>query len=534
MMTPLEAQLTQQVEAQRQQIAELSAQLAAERQENKLQREKIDLLIKRIFGKSSEKLDDAQLLLMLQGDEERKKDPASCASPGALEAEIERRDKAAKAAEPRQPKLREPRLPEHLPAVDEVIEPDEVKADPAAWRYVNAEVTEQLDYQPARYFRRRIIRKKYVKRDEPHQAPVIAPLHTLQERSIAGPGLLAHIIVSKYCDHLPLYRQQQIAKLRHQIDLPRQSMARHLALAATWLEPIYEMIRTGVMAGGYMQGDETTVEYLEPGNGQTCQGYFWTFNRPRVDAFFVWRTSRGAGCLHNIIPADFTGTLQCDGYGAYPAFARQREAKLTLAGCWAHVRRKFVEAKGGAHRAFILLQIRELYHIERRLREAKAGPSLRQAVRAAESRVIVERIHRLLIKLKRGLHYLPRSAMGQAIEYTLTLWSMLLVFLNDGRIEIDNNQVENAIRPTAVGKKNWLFIGEADAGQRSAILYTVIEACRRRSIDPFDYLRDVFTRMPAMAARDYGQLLPAAWAKARDAKSPGRSICTTGAVKCCA
>lgn len=526
-MTPLEAQLTERVAA-------LEAQLERALQENRLQAEKIDLLIKRLFGKSSEKLDDAQLLLMLQGDEERKKDPASCASPGALEAEIDRRDKEAKAAEPRQPQQREPRVPEHLPVVDEVIEPDEVKADPAAWRYVNAEVTEQLDYQPARYFRRRIIRKKYVKRDEPHRAPVTASLHTLQERSIAGPGLLAHIIVSKYCDHLPLYRQEQIAKLRHQIDLPRQSMARYLALAATWLEPIYEMIQTGVMAGGYMQGDETCVEYLDPGNGQTRQGYLWTFKRPGVDAFFVWRTSRGAGCLHNIIPADFSGTLQCDGYGAYPAFANKREGKLTLAGCWAHVRRKFVEAGGGVHAAFILLQIQHLYRIERRLREAKAGPHLRQAVRSAESRIIVERIKRLLIKLKQGQHHLPKSAMGKAIDYTLTLWSMLLVFLDDGRVEIDNNQVENAIRPTAVGKKNWLFIGEAEAGQRSAILYTVIEACRRRSIDPFEYLRDVFTRMPAMAARDYAQLMPQAWAQGRDPKRTGCCNGTTAAVKCCA
>lgn len=242
-MTPLEA-------------SRLTEQVKALREENKLLREKVDLLIKRLFGRSSEKLDEAQLLLLLQGDDgAAKKDQASSrADPGALEAEIERRAKEDKKTAPRPE--RETRVPEHLPAVDEVIVPEEVKADPEAWRPIGEEITVQLDYSPPRYFRRRIIRKKYVKKSEPHQPPIIAPLHTLQERSIAGPGLLAHIIVGKYCDHLPLYRQEQIALLRHGLNIPRQSMARYLFTASNWLEPIYKSIRTGVMAGGYMQGDE--------------------------------------------------------------------------------------------------------------------------------------------------------------------------------------------------------------------------------------------------------------------------------------
>lgn len=501
-MTPLEVQLTERVEAQAREI--------------KLLREKVDLLIRRLFGRSSEKLDEAQLMLLLQGDDDAaKKDQASSANPGALEAEIKKRDKDDKTPAPRQE--REARVPEHLPAVDEVIEPDEVKADPQAWRPIGAEITVQLDYSPPRYFRRRIIRKKYVKINEPHQPPIIATLHTLQERSIAGPGLLANIIVGKYCDHLPLYRQEQIAQLRHDLHIPRQSMARYLFTASNWLEPIYKSIRTGVMAGGYIQGDETMIEYLEPGNGETKQGYFWSFKRPGGDAFFAWHTSRAATCLQKIIPADFSGTLQCDGYGAYPAYARLHEGNITLAACWAHVRRKFVEAKGaaGLHAGFILLQIQHIYRIEAKLRGQKAGPRLRQAVRSAESRMIIERMSKALIRIKQRGRYTPQSAMGKAINYTLTLWPMLQVYLEDGRVEIDNNLVENAIRPTAIGKKNWLFIGEAEAGQRSAIFYTIIEACRSRDIDPFEYLRDVFTRMPSMKASQYAHLLPEAWAKER-------------------
>jgi transposase len=508
MMMPLEARLTEE-------NAALRAENKAQQIENKLLREKIDLLIRRIFGKSSEQLDDGQLMLLLQGGDSAKKDPASNASPGVLGAEIGKRGKDIAKIKPR--KEREERVPAHLPAVDEVIEPDEVVADPEAWRSIGEEITEQLDYEPARFLRRRIIRKKYVKRDEPHQAPIIAPLNTLQERSIAAPGLLAQIIVAKYCDHLPLYRQEQIYATRHDIAIPRQSMARWIGLAADWLRPIYEHIHTGVMAGGYVQIDETPIEYLSPGNGQTKQGYLWACKRPGADVSFTWATSRAARCLDRIIPADFSGTVQCDGYAAYPSFANRSEGRITLAACWAHARRKFHEAAESTPQqaGWMLLQIQHLYRIEKQLREIKAGPQQRQAVRVSQSRMITERIHRALSRIKLKGRQLPQSALGKAIDYTLTMWPMLLVYLEDGRVEIDNNPVENAIRPTAIGKKNWLFIGEAEAGQRSAILFTLIEACRSRGIDPQTYLRDVLTRLPTLTNRQIKDVTPKAWAKAQ-------------------
>jgi transposase len=500
-MTPLEVQLIERV--------------AALEAENKLLREKIDLLIRRLFGRSSEQMDEAQLMLLLHGGDEPKKDPASSASPGALEAEIEKQAAAAPMAKAKAARPRQPRVPEHLPLIEEVIEPEEVTAAPQEWRCMGEEITEQLDYEPARFLRRRLIRKKYVKRDLPHQPPIIAPLNTLQERSIAAPGLLAAIIVAKYCDHLPLYRQEQIYQSRHHIEMPRQNMARWVGLAADWLTPLYEEIRTGVMAGGYMQVDETPIDYLSPGHGQTRQGYLWTCKRPSGDVFFTWATSRGARCLDNIIPADFSGTVQCDGYSAYPAFACNAQG-ITLAACWAHVRRKFIEAKDTApmHAGWVLLQIAHLYRIEKELRLAKAGPRLRQARRMSESRLILTRLHQALGRIKLRRRYLPQSAMAKAIDYTLTLRPMLQVYLQDGRIEIDNNGVENAIRPTALGKKNWLFIGGADAGRTSAILYTIIEACRLRAIDPWTYLRDVLTRLPSMTMREVKDVMPAAWLKA--------------------
>ena len=214
---------------------------------------------------------------------------------------------------------------------------------------------------------------------------------------------------------------------------------------------------------------------------------------------------------------DFTGTVQCDGYAAYRSFANGRNGSIALAGCWAHVRRKFFEAQEQSAKTsgWILRQIQHLYQVEARLREQRAGPGLREAVRAHQSRPIVERIKRALVRLKTSGRNLPQSLLGIAVDYALGQWPTLEVYLGDGRVEIDNNLVENAIRPTALGKKNWLFVGEANAGERAAIIYTLIESCRRRGIDPYAYLKDVLTRLPNMTNHQIPEVIPAAWAKAR-------------------
>jgi transposase len=490
------------------QLAARDKELERLQQENALLRQKIDLLVRRIFGASSEKLDAAQLELLLKVEDASGKPVASSGPP---------EEAAPASCKDRLPgKRREARWPADLQVIEEVIEPAEVRTAPQAWRCIGEEVSEQLDYEPARFFRRRVIRRKYVHCLEMDRAPLIAPLpEKLQERCLAAPGLLAQIIVAKYCDHLPLYRQEQIYWSRHGVQLARQTMATWMGLAADWLEPIYQRIRTGVMAGGYVQIDETPIEYLCPGHGQTKLGYLWTCSSPGGDAVYHWQTSRAASCLQKIIPQDFEGVLQCDGYAAYGAFARERGPAITLAGCFAHARRNFYEAREMAPQAagFILRQIQHLYRIEQELRELRAGPQLRAVVRAHQSRPIHERLHRLLLKLKLKRSYLPQSAMGQAIDYALGQWPMLGVYLEDGRVELDNNLVENAIRPTALGKKNWLFIGQATAGERGAILYTIVESCRRRGLDPYRYLRDVLTALPIMTNWQIQDWTPEAWAK---------------------
>jgi transposase len=494
-MTPREQELACQLE-------ECQEALTRSRRENELLRQKIDLLIRRVFGSSSERLDKAQLELLLQLSGN-----STVVEVGPVVVAVPKRSRQQRTL----------RLPENLPVVEAVIDPEPVRQKPEDWRCIGQEVSEQLDFEPARFLRRRTIRKKYVHRLDLNRAPLVAPLpERLLDRSLPAPGLLAQILVGKYCDHLPLYRQEQIFLQRHRVHLPRQTLARWVELAADWLKPIYEHIRTGVLAGGYVQVDETPIEYLEPGNGKTKQGYLWTANRPGGDVFYHWQTSRAAACLDEIIPARFTGILQCDGYSAYRAFADKRSG-IALAGCWAHVRRKFYEALESSPRTagWLVRQIQHLYRIEAHLREHRAGPRLRQAIRASQSRPVVERLQRALFRLKSSGRYLPQSLLGQAIEYTLSQWRTLEVYLDDGRVELDNNLVENAIRPTALGKKNWLFIGDAGAGQRSAIIYTLVENCRRRGLDPFTYLRDVLTRLPNMTNRQIPEVTPQAWNKSR-------------------
>jgi transposase len=480
-------------------------ELSEARLENRYLREKIQRLLQERFGAKSEELDRAQLLLMLGGV-----DPGKSSEPVAAEAPRRSKD-------PSPPRKRRPRTPENLPIVEEVIVPEPVKACPEAWRQVGEEVTLLLDFEPARFFKRRIVRPKYVRRDHPYAPPIVAPLRTLQDRCVAAPGLVAAVVVNKYCDHLPLYRQEHIFASRHHVHLPRQTMAQWMALAADWLKPIYEQMRKEVLAGGYVQIDETPIEYLSPGHGETKLGYLWTCARPGGDTIFQWHTSRAAKCLDAVLPAGWTGVVQCDGYAAYPAFARQRDRDnpVTLAGCWAHARRAVFQAQQSAPRtcAWLLNQIGQLYGVERELRTSRAGPVLREAVRSWQSAPILRRIHAALMKLRH--RYLPQSGMGKAIVYILEQWPALQRFVTNGRIEIDNNGVENAIRPTAIGKKNWLFVGAANAGERGAILYTLVESCRRRGIDPLAYLRDVLARLPRMTNRQIPEVTPAAWVAAQ-------------------
>ena len=498
-----------------QRIRELEGDKQRQAQEIKLLKEKIDLLIRRLFGSKSEKLDAAQLELLLKDVDLGKADASAEKAEAASIVEILK----PVANRPDKSRRRE-RWPQELAVEQEVIEPEEVRDNPEAFRCIGEEITEMLDYRPGKFFRRQIIRRKFVRKEQTELPPVIAPLpDSLQQRCIAAPGLLAQVIVSKYCHHLPLYRQQQIYWDRHQVWLPRQSMVRWVQLASEWLKPIYREMKAQMMKGPYVQVDETPIKYLDPGGGKTALGYLWVAHRPGQDVIFEWYTTRQAKCLDKLIPIDFSGTIQCDGYSAYDRFAKHcalQGRPVLLAGCWAHTRRGFYEALDHAPKeaGWVMRQIAHLYDIERKLRRQRGGPALRDAYRASQSAPICRRIHRILQRWYLTRRFLPKSTMGQAVGYALGQWESLQIYLKDPKIEIDNNLVENAIRPTALGKKNWLFFGDADAGQRSAIIYSIVESCRRHGVEPYTYLHDVLSRLPSMTNRQIKDIVPKAWAAA--------------------
>jgi transposase len=471
----------------------------------------IDALCRRVFGKSSEQLDPAQLELF---DPPKKAPAADPADHGPAAEDPGRRD-------PRRKQPRPPRIPEHLPVVEQVLDPPEVLASPSEWRRIGEEVRDQLDYKPGRFLRIRLIRGKYVRKVDPLSKPVVAPLPpSLLDRCIATPGLVAEVIDNRFTCHLPYYRQAEIFA-RQGVGFHRKTLCDWAALGADWLSAIYRAIQHEHWRSRYRQFDETPVDYLEPGSGRAQTGYLWTSNIPGGTVIYHWRAGRDAGGITELFGD--TGdkascTIQCDGYQAYPAWAKDKP-EITLMGCHAHVRRKFFEAKDQQPRllAWILRQIGHLYRIEKELREAKAGPALREAVRASQSHMIHRRLKKLFDRLAlRAI--LPKSSLGKAVGYALKEWSKLEVYLGDGRVEIDNNLVENAIRPTKLGAKNWLFIGCREAGQRAAILYTIVENCRRLGIDTREYLEDVLTRLPGMMASDAVDLTPANWLRARHGK----------------
>lgn len=481
--------------------AELLATIERQAVEIKLLKQKVDFLVRRIFGSSSEKIDATGQLDFELEDLLGKNEPSGSTSISEGEE-----SNPAKRGSPS--KAKRTRLPEDLPVEEERIEPLEVQADPSQWKQIGEEVTEQLDYRPAVYFRHRTVRPKYVSMKNRERAPVIAPLAPmLQERCLAAPGMLAHVVVSKYADHLPLYRQEQILQRRHGIPIPRQTLDGWVMLVAEWMRPIYEKIKTTVMEDGYLQVDETPIRFLDPGNGKARQGYFWTASRPGRGTFYQWHPGRGLDGLKGVLSADYRGVIQSDGYGVYGAYARG--SSIQLAACWAHVRRKFFEAQEQDRRMrWVLRQIGHLYRIEHHLRRMRAGPALREAVRQWQARPVLKRIRRALDLWKARQRFLPKSGAGEALEYTLKLWPQLGVYLSDGRIEVDNNNVENAIRPTAIGKKNWLFIGTKEAGQASAVLYTIIEECRRLGLNPQTYLTEALKRLPTATNRTVEALTP--------------------------
>ncbi len=386
--TALEAAQAKELAAQREEIAALREKLDEQLKINqelqiiiKTQRDQIDLLLRQRFGKSSEAMDEAQLTLMLQGDE-AKKHVASEDVGCVLEAEVMQGEAEIAAARRKERKRKEVRIPQHLPVIERIeIDPDEVKAQPEAYRCIGEEITEQIAMRRDGMGRRQIVRRKWVKKDEPHKAPIIGELDILQERSIAAPSLLAYVVTAKYCEHMPLYRIEKMFERAYNVRIPRQTMCDWMKLTADWFEPIYGLIKQSVVEDGYIQTDETVIKYLKPGNGEAKQGYLWTLKRPLSSTVYVWGPSRATVVLKGILPENYTGIIGADGYSVYRSYVQDSAGKVKLAACWAHVRRKFIEAMNGATQpaATVVKLIQHLYRIEAQIRDRQLSPNCPRA-----------------------------------------------------------------------------------------------------------------------------------------------------------
>ena len=470
-------------------------------------RRQLEALKRKLFGQSrGEKMSEGQLQLALSELEKEQAEQTQAAKE--VIGYTRRRPDPEEATA---------RIPEELETITEEIIPEEVQAEPQAYERIGEEVTEELDVLPMKVIRRRIVRPKFKRKGSLDAVPFTAALPArVIPGGIPAAGLIAFLLVAKYVDHLPLYRLEKIFAQRFGIKLPRQRMCDWIGQAIeNWLAIIYHSIRQGLIDGDYLQIDETPIRYLDPDRrGQSSRGYFWVFGRPEGDICFDWSASRGKAAAEAIV-SDFTGVLQSDGYAVYDRVCASRE--ITQLGCWAHARRKFYEAyqhgdEGAAH---YLMLIRDLYGVEN---------SLPQDITVDQ--IVTQRCKRsvpILEQIKQSMHqdadqHLPKSAMAGAIRYAQNQWGKLIAYVDHGEARIDNNLTEQAIRPTKLGMKNWLFIGHPDAGSRTAMIYTILECCRRHKVEPLAYLNNVLRRLPGMTnhqVRD-ANLSPRDWKPAHD------------------
>ncbi len=461
------------------------------------------------FGRRSERLDPNQLALALED----------------LDADVARitegRPTAAGSVERAQ--RRKP-LPDHLPRHEVRLDiPSLLCTDcGAALHAIGESVSEMLDWVPAQLRVIRTVRPKYACRTCATVRQAAAP-----ERLIAGglatPALLAQVLVSKYCDHTPLYRQSRIFA-RHHVELPRSTLAGWVGGACWWLEALQARLARNVLASDILFADDTPIPVLDPGRGCTKTGRLWVYARDQRGwagreppaALYVYAADRKAERPAAHLGA-FKGVLHVDGYAGFERLTTGGD--VVLAACWAHTRRKFhdvAESTGSPVAAEALRRIAELYGIEGAIRGRP--PPFRLLARRERSRPLVTALRAWLETQLAQIA--GRSTLAEAIRYALARWDGLCRFLNDGRIEMDTNPVERAIRPVALGRKNHLFAGSDGGGERWAIVCSLIETAKLNGVEPYAYLAEVLQRMvDGHPANRLDDLLPWAWAERNLVKS---------------
>jgi transposase len=480
-------------------------QLIAElRQELDLTRWQLQDALRRLHGPNSEKIkniDPAQLEFLVE-------ELASAPSTEVEAVLVEKPEELERP--PRQRPVRHP-APVQIETQSVRLEPEE-KLCPRCGQekcVLGESVTVEEDYIPARMIRRQIVRPRLACsrcKEGVDQAPLPA---RIVEQGRPGPGLVAQVVLAKYVDHTPLYRQEQ-QFLRLGVFLPRQRLCDWVAAAATLLQALCRKMKEALFQEHYLQIDETPARIMDPEvKGKTHKGYLWVYSTPGGDALFEYSSSRAMAAPQAFLQG-FQGHIQSDDYSVYTALVSRNPALKRL-GCMAHARRKFFDALPDDRAAALnfLSAFRELYRIEAEARGQGLSHEARYCLRQARAPAILGRIKAMLEEAKPKA--LPQSPLGKAVSYALNDWPALSAYTENGRWEIDNNLVENALRPVSLGRKNWLFLGHPDAAWRSAVIYSIVVSCQRRRIDPAQYLNDVLRRLPALTNQQLDPLLPANW-----------------------
>jgi transposase len=508
------ASIPNDIHALKQLVIEQRALLAA-KDEQLLSRDvlieklKIELLrLKRMrFGRSSEQLDAkiAQLELTL---EELEASQIQIAAPAA--PIIEERTEQSERIKP----VRKA-LPSHLPRESVVHEPACACTQCGGeLKRLGEDVSEVLEYVPSHFKVIRHVRPKFACAKCQSITQSAAPDRPIA-RGLAGPGLLAHVLVSKYCDHLPLYRQSEIYA-RSGVELERSTLADWVAQCSALLAPLVGSLSRYVLSGAKLHADDTPVPVLQPGRGTTKQGRLWTYVRDdraaaSTDPPAVWLaySPDRKGVHPRTHLKDFNGVLQADGYAGFDRLFNEVDPQHPIqeAACWAHVRRKFYDIHVATQSPLALEalnRIAELYAIEEQIRGQL--PEVRQQVRAARASTKLGELHAWMIQTRTSLS--KKSDLAGAIHYALARWRALTRYCEDGRIDIDNNAAERSLRAVALGRKNYLFAGSDAGGERAATIYSLLGTAKLNGIDPESYLRYVLERIAEHPINRVEELLP--------------------------
>jgi len=471
-----------------------SVELAEEnlllRQEVTFLKEELAQLRRMIFGSKKERFipsDDSQQSLFDQ--EEQNTLPEK-------ETVVYEREKPIKKA-----KAKRLLLPAHLRREEEIIEPEGIDTDNS--RKIGEKVTEVLEYTPGKFYVHKTIRPVYKQGEQIKVAEL--PTQVIPHGN-AGASILAYLMVSKFMDHLPFYRQVQIFK-RDGMKIPESTITGWFRKTSELLSPLYELMVREINTSDYIQADESPIPVLSSQKpGSTHKGYQWVFLLPKCQmVIFQYHQSRGKSVPLDVL-GEFSGCLQTDGYAGYDQLGKRKG--ITHIACMAHARRKFDEAKGNdlslASHALALIQ--ELYAIERAAQQKKLNAAQIKAIREKEAVPILDELKIWLEEIYPTV--LPKSAIGKAIAYSLKLWPQLRAYTQNGEWSIDNNAVENKIRPLALGRKNYLFAGSHQAAQQAAMMYSLFGTCKMNNIEPLQWLTETLRKLPDTKLSELKTLLP--------------------------